>query len=246
MPAYKKRKTMTVTKEVAALKRKVRALERAPELKAKPFVWSAGQVSTVGPTTSNEYPLNGSVKLINAFTEGLAGTDGERVGEQVTNKSMWIRHKETIAGQSVAYRTAIVWDKQPNGVVAIYSQIFRDDPFSGADQPYSGIYLENRDRFVVLYDNINSMHKNAKMQLSVALPGGTEIVRDCGESYIDLKNKKSTWSEGQSVPRTGALLLVTIAVNSTLSTGAGGEPEIATTQPDVIAQGVIRLRYTDS
>lgn len=246
MPAYKKRKTMTVTKEVAALKRKVRELERAPELKAKPFVWSTGQVSTVGPTPSNEYALGGNVKLINAFTEGVAGTDGERIGEQVTNKSMWIRHKETVAGQSVAYRTAIVWDKQPNGVVASYTDIFRDDAVISADLPYAGIFLQNRDRFMVLYDNINSTHKNAKMQLSVALPTGNEIVRDVGESYIDLKNKKSTWSEASSVPRTGALLLVTIAQNSSLSTGGEGEPVISTTQADVIAQGVIRLRYTDS
>jgi len=246
MPAYKKRKTMTVTKEVASLKRKVRALERAPELKAKPFVWDAGQVASVGPTPSNVYTLIGNVQLINAFNEGTGGNDGDRIGEQVTNKSMWIRHKETIAGQSVAYRTAIVWDKQPNGVVASYEDIFRDDSFVVTDLPYSGIFLQNRDRFVVLYDNINSMPKNAKMQLSVALPGGTEIVRDVGESYIDLKNKVSTWGGNNLIPRTGALLLVTLAQNSTLTTGGGGTPVVTTTQPDVIAQGVIRLRYTDS
>ncbi len=246
MPAYKKRKTMTVTKEVAALKRKVRELERAPELKAKPFVWSSGQIGSGEPINSNEYFISGNVKLINAFTEGIAGTDGERIGEQVTNKSMWIRHKETIAGKSVAYRTAIVWDKQPNGVVASYSDIFKDDTFSEADLPYAGINLMNRDRFTILYDNINSMHKNAKMQLSVSASAGTEIVRDVGESYIDLKNKKSTWAETSTIPRTGALLLVTLAQDSVLSAGGSGEPEIATGQATVTAQGAIRLRYTDS
>lgn len=245
MPATKKRKTMTMTKEVAALKRKVRDLETAPELKAKPFTWSAGQL-TASQAPNKEYYFEGSVKLINAFTEGAAGTDGERIGSQVTNKSMWIRHKETMGGQSVAYRTAVVWDKQPNGAVASFTDIFFDDVIVGSDLPYTGINLKNRERFQILYDNINSMHKNAKMQLSVALPSGNEIVRDCGESYVDLKNKKSTWAEDGTIPITGALLLATICVNTTLAAGAGGEPEITVSGADVIAQGVIRLRYTDS
>lgn len=243
MPATKKRKTMTMTKEVATLKRKVRALETSAELKAKPFTWDIGQSNTVGPSLAKDYSQVGTVKLINSITENVGGTDGDRIGTQVTNKSMWIRHKQTMGGQSVSYRTAIVWDKQPNGGVANYADIFFDDSFAGADLAYAGINLKNRERFTILYDNINSLHKNAKMQLSVALPGGTEIVRDCGEAYIDLKNRTSTWNEGGTSPITGALLFVTLAQNTTLDSATGN---VLTDQPDVIASGVIRLRYTDS
>jgi len=243
MPATKKRKTMTVTKEVATLKRKVRALETSAELKAKPFVWDIGQANAIGPDVNKDYSQTGTVKLINSLTENVGGTDGDRIGTQVTNKNMWIRHKQTMGGQSVSYRTCIVWDKQPNGALANYADIFFDDSFVGADLPYAGINLANRERFTVLYDNINSLHKNAKMQLSVALPGGTEIVRDCGESYIDLKNKTTTFSEGQTFPKTGALLLATLAQNTNLNSATG---TVITNQADVIANGVIRLRYTDS
>jgi len=243
MPAFKKRKTMTVTKELSSLKRKVRALETSAEKKAKSFTWDIGQSFINNPVVNKEYPRTGNVKVINALVQGTAGEEGDRIGNQVTNKSMWIRHKETIAGQSVSYRTAIVWDKQPNGSAPFYEQIFFDDAASSSDLVYAGINLEYRERFQVLYDNINSMHKNAKMQLSVALPGGAEIVRDLGEAYIDLKNKTSTYSESSGVPQTGALLLVTIAQNTLLDTASSS---VSTVQPDVIAQGVIRLRYTDS
>jgi len=243
---YKKRKMAPISTK--ALERRVKALENAPELKTSEFKIQDTLISTLSTTK-----LYGTSGALTNLTELAKGTGiSERIGTEVTWKKMFLRYNNLFAGLAVNYRTAIVWDKEgDSGVddVPFYNAIFASDGLSDPSyfDPQSGVNLSNRDRFRVLYDSINSRHPKSQMQLSVATGDASAlqtIVRDTGETYIDLRNCVSVYdgfsdSTGNK-PRTGTLYLVTIANQLENST----EPA-AIAVDDYLSQINIRMRYTD-
>ena len=156
---------------------------------------------------------------------------------------MFIRHQNRFAGQNPVYRTAVVWDRQGTATPT-FTDIFRDDTGIVGELPLAGINLKNRERFTILYDNINSMHRNAKYQAAVKASDTTVpelIIRDGGESYIDLgaARYQSVFEETDTVPTTGQLLLVTIAntINRADDTAVACQRYFNV---------YIRMRYTDA
>ncbi len=232
---HKKRKTTDA--HVRRLEARIKAIEHATELKEKSFISIGYLTDDVG-----EYGLDGNVSVISTLSEGTGGTDGERVGDVVKWKKMFIRHCNRFEGQNPNYRTAIVWDRQGIGAPG-YSEIFKDDTLLDGDKPLSGVNLKNRERFSVLYDNINSAHKDATMQMTLGTAAGTflEVVRETGEHYIDLSPEKytSVFEGTNTVPTTGQLLLVTVS-NTISSSGS----QIQRTNRYVNIN--IRMRYTDA
>lgn len=243
---YKKRKMAPISTK--ALERRVKALENAPELKTKELKLTDTSISTA--TTTRLYGLSGAVTNLTELAKGTGISD--RIGTEVTWKKMFLRYNNLFAGLAVNYRTAIVWDREGDSGVddpPFYSAIFASDGLltPGYFDPQSGVNLSNRDRFRILYDSINSRHPKSQMQLSVATGDAAAlqtIVRDTGETYIDLRNCVSVYdgfsdSTG-NLPKTGTMYLVTIANQLENST----DPTVVDVD-DYISQLNIRLRYTD-
>ena len=239
---YPNKKRKTTDSHVRRLEARIKAIEHATELKEKSFISIAEFTSA---QTSEEYGKDGKVSIISTLAEGTGGTDGERVGSVVKWKKMFIRHCNRFEGLNPNYRTAIVWDRQGVGAPS-YTEIFKDDTLLDGDKPLSGVNLKNRERFTVLYDNINSEHKNARMQLTLGTTGGTfvEVVRETGEHYIDLSPEKytSVFEDTNTIPTTGQLLLVT--VGNTLA--ASGDPAGPVKGMTRYINLNIRMRYTDA
>ena len=223
---------------VRRLEARIKAIEHATELKEKSFL-SIGRFTN---ESTEEYRKAGQVSVISTLSEGTGGTDGERVGSVVKWKKMFIRHCNRFEGPNPNYRTAIVWDRQGVGAPS-YDEIFKDDTLLEGDKPLAGVNLKNRERFTVLYDNINSAHKSTTMQMTLSNTGGSvfsEVIRETGEHYIDLSPEKytSVFEDTNTIPQTGQLLLVTIA--NTLS-------ETGTVLTPVRYVNInIRMRYTDA
>jgi len=256
MPAYKKRKTMSMEAKLKKLEKKVRDIDKMIETKEKGY---AVQVALPGETTGGKaYAYAGHVDIMTEFSRGDSGTDGEFIGDQISHERMWLRYCNAFQGFNCNYRVAVVWDKH-NGFKddpgsqrnVEYNDVFNDDGAIVGDRPLAGINLKNRDRFVILYDSINSRHKYSQMQLSVSQTSGgvfQELVRDTGEAYIDLKGKVSTFDKGLpgvlTRPTTGNLLLVTIANTGLVPTTPGGAPLITGCARFVQMQA--RIRYKDA
>lgn len=236
---YPNKKRKTTDSHVRRLEARIKAIEHATELKEKSFI-SIGAFDS--SSASDEYGENGKVSIISTLSEGTGGTDGERVGDVVKWKKMFIRHCNRFEGANPNYRTAIVWDRQGVGAPS-YEEIFKDDTLLDGDKPLSGVNLKNRERFTVLYDNINSAHKSATMQMTLGTSGVnfTEVIRETGEHYIDLSPEKytSVFEGTNTIPQTGQLLLVTVA-NSII---AGGGDIVGMTRYININ---LRMRYTDA
>jgi len=250
---------MSMATKLKKLEKKVRDIDNMIETKEKSY---AVQTATPGSDTSvtKPYSKDGYVQIMTEYSRGDSGTDGEFIGDQISHERMWLRYCNAYQGFNCNYRVAVVWDKddariRAEGTTAsrelLYTDIFFDDAVLVGDRPLAGINLKNRDRFVVLYDSINSRHKYSQMQLSVAQTTGgvfQELVRDTGEAYIDLKGKVSTFRKGLpgvlTIPTTGNLLLVTIANTGVAPTTPGGAPVIRGC--DRFVQMQARLRYKDA
>jgi len=259
MPAYKKRKTMSMEAKLKKLEKKVREIDNLIETKEKSY---AVQEALPGSDIDGlkAYAQQGNVQVMTTFSRGDGGTGGEFIGDQITHDRMWLRYCNAFQGFNCNYRVALVWDKEDARIksdgsstsrLLFFSDIFQDDTAKTGDEPLAGINLKNRDRFKILYDSINSKHRYSQMQLSVSqTDGGTfqELIRDTGEAYIDLKGKVSTFETGlpgvETTPTTGNLLLVTIANTGLAPTTPGGAPTI--TGCDRFVQMQARLRYKDA
>lgn len=255
MPAYKKRKTMSMETKLRKLEKKVRDIDKMIETKEKSY--SVQEALPGTDTTAKAYSQNGHVEILTTYSRGDGGVDGEFIGDQITHDRMWLRYCNAFQGFNCNYRVAVVWDKEDAHIIpfegrqVVYSDIFNDDIAVVGDKPLAGINLTNRDRFQILYDSINSRHRYSQMQLSVAQATGgvfRELVRDTGEAYIDLKGRVSTFRKGETgeltYPATGNLLLVTIANTGEAPTTPGGAPVI--TGCDRFVQMQARLRYKDA
>ncbi len=138
--------TITLAKRVAKL-------EKQTEWKSKDFF----AVSTDGAQLWNP---SGTVTPIFQLATG-AGPD-ERVGRKVTVRSIqlhWGCLNENLFNTDTdperrlnPVRTMIVFDKQSNSGVPSYNTIVKDNLGLG-DQAWSFKNLDNKDRFVILYDS---------------------------------------------------------------------------------------------
>lgn len=178
----------------------------------------------------------GSVTVLNSVDEGTGVS--QRVGRKICMKSVQLRGvvvPQDVPGAAANVsaqlcRVMLVWDKQPNGVIATIANIL------SASTSCSYINLDYRERFVVLMDKHYGLGPlyvdttatqtwsavdkcTAVVNKYKRLPQGTDVIFDgTGGGIADINS--------------GALLLVTIG------TAAAGQGFNATL--------VTRIRYTDA
>lgn len=246
MPQKKKTKFNPKKRKASSLAARVSRLERAVEHKELAYISEiAADDSQAEPAKA--YSQSGTVERILIGYEPGTDTVNQFIGDKISWNNVWVRYCNSFVGENPNYRLALVWDKEDG--VATYDTIFKNDLVGEAELPLAGMNLKNRERFTVLYDSINSMHKNSTMQLSVGADdtGFTEVIRDTGEAYIDLKGKHTIFGEeagGRFPVSTGALLLVTCANTISKNTVPGGAPTV--TAVGRFCTINIRGRYTDA
>lgn len=142
----------------------------------------------------NTIQTGGIVLFLNQLAQGVS--NGQRIGSQVSIKSCAYRYELDLpalpANQvPTSGRVMLIWDKQPNGSLSTYTNIF------GVNNYLSFMTPGNADRFVVL--------RNQQFSLS---PNGDQVL--FFEGYCKINMRSTYSSDGSSNPQTGALLLVYI------------------------------------
>lgn len=191
----------------------------------------AAQVAFTLNTTQQITPLN-------ILT--LGNSMFNRSGRKVTMKSIYIQGcligVNTPALPAVQFaRIALVYDKQPNGALPAFGDIFRDQiNQTGGDisltPPTAGVNLNNRDRFEIILDK------------RFSLPAGDFVITTAGEpmhvEWFKKLNNREVHYKADTAPgvigdvATGSLLLVTFG---NLAAGAEYFGLLAS----------IRLRFSD-
>ena len=219
-------------RKASNLSMRVAALESATEWKSKDFY---------SPT--NTWLSNGVVTQIFELAEG-AGSD-ERVGRKVKIKSIQLHftviNRLRTATASVTtelrpVRTMLVYDKQSNAGTPSYSDILQDDNLGTGDEALAFRNLNNKERFIILYDNFDATDAGDGLKQSSCryqFVASTDTYTDeaiSGKVYRKL-NMEAIFGVTDA-PITGALYVVTCG---------GGTP--GETDPD--GKWVTRVRYVD-
>jgi len=233
---------------------------RAPEAKGCD-VFTLLQNSNILTTTSS----NGQIIPINLIAPGTGSFN--RIGRHIALKSFRCRipfycYFRTDAGGAAPtvqapqfIRCALVWDKQPSGIIPDFQTIFGTTTQDGTETAslLAPLRYDNTGRFRVLKDDV--MFVEPPQQSFDSAVGGSAVIVSC-DMYVKLTGLKTTFS-GQSTPCTigdissGALYLVFRANVDTYATAGANGTFVATIPAG--ATGVIngqsvafaRLRYTD-
>lgn len=103
---------------------------------------------------NSDFTIAGVVTLLNPVVNG---TDTfNRYGRKIYMKSVHVRGCIQNAATSVQdeLRLMIIYDRQPNGVLATSANILQDSTVGAATTSLSHLNLNNRDRFLVLRDMV--------------------------------------------------------------------------------------------
>lgn len=175
-----------------------------PEVKTSD-IDQAGVIFTVPSTTPSAITTAGTVIVLNALAQG--GPVNQRIGQQVSTRNLTYRYELDLPAAPNAVPTSgrvmIVWDRQPNGTTAAFTDIFTDASYLAFVEPGSA------QRFVIL--------RNKQFSLS---PNGDQTIFE--EGFIKI-NMTSTYGTASTTPVSGAILLVFIGDQTT----AANRPVIA-------------------
>lgn len=231
-----KKPKMRHARKGPSLAMRVARLEKATEWKAKDFYKTSSQSDPIWNTA-------GVVTPIFELSSG-SGPD-QRIGRKVTIKSIqlhWGLENRTVTADGSVFpvRTMIIYDKQSNGVTPAYYDIISDQLGSG-DAKWSFKNLQNKDRFVVLYDSFGATEAgDSKSRDSVRVNYGT------GESGTSKDNEvyfgkvyrtmdfPCIFSEEFDRPITGAVYVVTAGNQGGSGSGSGNSGTFCS-----------RVRYVD-
>ena len=147
----------------------------------------------------------GSITLLNGVATGTDFTD--RVGRKTTMKSVYVcgllESQDGTGGDNLT-RVMIVYDSQPNGAIAVMTDILKTA--DSRDQ----INLNNRDRFQILYDTVQPLAEENISTATLTVAGSPSV--GMIKKYIKLNHEvlyAGTTAAIASI-QTGALLLVTV------------------------------------
>lgn len=99
----------------------------------------------------NNVSYTGSMNCLNSIGEGTGAT--QRVGRQVTLRSLELRLEyfaTPSTGMDQRYKIFIVLDKQANGVIPDFTDIYDTWSYTSVGDPLSSRKLENRSRFKIV------------------------------------------------------------------------------------------------
>lgn len=162
--------------------------------------------------TQANFASAGSVALYNGVAQGTDFTN--RIGRKVIVKSIhfkaWVSPATSTDSPGDICRLMLVWDKQANSAAPAVTDIL-----TTAD-PFSGVNLNNRDRFKVMYDRRVSM--NPAVYAANVITGGNPITV-YREKFIKCNQEVIFSGTGATVAsiQTGSLYLLFIDLNGTLS-----------------------------
>lgn len=224
---------------------------RAPRARQQPSVIpgllrQTGAEKKVMATNTGQMVLNstGSIIALNLIQVGSSMFN--RIGRKIEMLSVRIVFDINIPNATRASdidlcKIAIVYDRQTNGAYPALADIFQDTDQTGANSttPESGLNMNNRERFVTIMDIKKSMPSatNTAGVLTDVFPNGSSEWTMVDE-FRKLRGL-TTHYKADSNPAvigdiaTGALYLVTL----------GGL--VAASENFVIANAVVRLKYTD-
>ncbi len=233
-PGSDKRHFKKPAPTTSSLAYRVAKLESSTEWKSKDFY-------RVGTT----WTTSGEVTSIFSLVQG-AGSD-QRIGRKVKIRSVQLRfivRNQTRKTESLSpnglwpTRTMIVYDKQANAGLPSYSDIVADNLGAG-DEPLAFKNLNNKERFVILYDNYDCTEqgdgkKNSSCRTVVSVIGGgsgelSEVSSGAVYRTMDMDCVFGLTNE----PITGAIYVVT----------CGGATSADTTPAN--GKWVTRVRYVD-
>jgi len=189
---------------------------------------------------------NGSLFTLNLISPGTGSFN--RIGKRIHMKSLRLKGHFVFSFAPTAttsdqlgnfVRMVVVYDKQVNGVLPIWSDIFGITAQDGTESSTveSPLRYDNMDRFVVMSDELFAC--NPKLVASGGTTNQSEYVV-AFDKFLNLKNLETTYS-GQTSPctiadvATGALyVLFRSFINTAVTSFAA-----------VDGQSIARLRYKD-
>lgn len=175
-----------------------------PELK----IFDCDQAATTPPPTPavlTAIPSTGIVVCVNAVPSGTGV--GGFTGNQVSIRSVGYRVELDLGTTPVptSGRVLLIYDKQPNGTLAAWTDIFTSAQYLAYGNP------NTRERFVII--------RNDQFSLS---PQGDQTIFYERFAKINMTTTYASGSPG-TVPQTGALLLAYISDQST----AANQPRLS-------------------
>ena len=205
----KRKKTFGKGPTTKSLAYRVAKLESQTEWKSKDFY-----------STTSKWTGAGTVTPIFDLAAGTGPDD--RIGRKVTIRSVqlhWGLLNDSVATttpQISPARTMIVYDKQSNGTAASYGDIMADQ-LGDDDQPWSFRNLDNKDRFIILYDSFAATtagDTKTRDSVRVNYAGGDSAlnVTDSevyfGKVYRTMELPVVYSGDASGVPLSGALYVV--------------------------------------
>lgn len=133
---------------------------------------STSNVTAITTTTTGWTPP-GASNLLNGIAQGSSETS--RVGRKITMRSLlvnWTFGPAITVQGSANCRLTVVYDKQPNGLIPVTTDIFH------VDSHLTPMLLANSDRFTVLH---NEWVQNPNVNI-----GGTTIAQMSGSFYVKM------------------------------------------------------------
>lgn len=165
------------------------------------------EILIAGPVVSTT-GTNGDAVTLNLVETGAGSYN--RIGRKITLKSVRIKgtmvytysHAATSADQvGSTLRMVVVWDKQPSGVLPVFSDIFGSTSQDGTESSdiFDNLRFDNTGRFSVLRDKMLTVNP----QLSNSEGGSTDRAVNSVpvDEFINLKGKQTIFS-GDSDPTT--------------------------------------------
>lgn len=169
------------------------------------------------PTAISPVTTGGTIVCYNLIAQGTDFTN--RVGRQVCLKSCLLRllcspTNSAPDSQGDVVRCMLIYDDQPNSSATVPNVT---DVLTTADI-FSGVNLNNRDRFKVLYDKRFQMYANAYTAGSLTAGAPQQMFK---EKFIKLPNLEVMFSgTGGTIGNiaSGSLLFLSLASNGSVST----------------------------
>ncbi|AMH87768.1 putative capsid protein [Pacific flying fox faeces associated circular DNA virus-14] len=187
---------------------------RTPSNRIVRMTYSVPEKKFIDVTGTYAVTAAGDLTLLNGLTQGVSVIS--RVGNKIMMRSLDLRWRLTGAPFSATptlpfnmVRVMLVWDAQPNGVIASAGDILQDTtPGTGVVSPQQRDYIQ---RFRIIMD------RKFTLTNLVANNGPTDIIIACDQMYKKTK-LMVTYSDSNTGLiddiSTGALYLVTVGLHA--------------------------------
>lgn len=186
------------------------------------------EVKTVDTPVAVAIPTTASIGILNGVAEGTSFYN--RIGRRITMKSLQIsghitqNSGGTPINDTIYARMLVVYDRQNNGTVPVLADILQDVDATGAaaSDAFSGLNMNNSDRFKVLMDNRvsviddNTSNPADNLVASAASYSNNEMNV---KRYIKLQGLEAQYNAASAAAAscsTGAIWLLLVAAGSNM------------------------------